>query len=607
MTAGNPAYSFPKDAARSGVFSFTHFLAIFCCTTILLGACSSAPQTDRIRLQKLALEHCALPHTPAAEIQGAGFTSNLVDTQQSVMAIVSHLAPGSGLFVEEPLADGDPATSDALWIEDNNLADLLKIGDQVRLAGTVTEIGEQPHSLTALNMITGYVVCAENQPLPLHETGLPLDAGQREALEGMRVQIQQNLVVTNVRDALTRDRVSLSLRARLYSPTEATRPGKDAGEMVRQNQLNQIALQWTDYADSSLLDATPDKMQVNDAVFQFSGVLSESRYEYMVITESLGWLPAVRNTPAPPQRQSNLRVGSLNVLNYFNGDGSGGGFGGRRGAKTPQEFELQRGRLLSAIHALDADVLGIMEMENDGFGPESAIQDLVAALNRQNPDAGWTVAVPRAQRLGTGPVSVGILYKGVVVKAMGPASTLDTGAFARRSRPPLAQRFVHGETGQTFMVVVNHFKSKGSCPDDGPEQNQGDGQACWNPTRVVSADQLDQWLNSLRNILDEPRVVVLGDFNAMRMEDPIQLMRDRGWIDEAARFGHQPQHTFNFRGEAGTLDYIFSSDAMSIDTADARVWPINADFPIGGIENGPAYIRSSDHDPLFADFNLSQK
>ena len=187
---------------------------------------------------------------------------------------------------------------------------------------------------------------------------------------------------------------------------------------------------------------------------------------------------------------------------------------------------------------------------------------------------------------------------------MGAANTLDTGTFANRSRQPIMQRFVHQASGKSFMAVVNHFKSKSSCPESGPDSDQGDGQACWNPVRVASADELDRWLNSMRNILDEPRIVVLGDLNATRMEEPIQLMTERGWIDQVTRFGHQPQHSYNFRGAASTLDYLFTSELMSADVAYARIWAINADYPIGGIENGPEYIRSSDHDPVIADFNL---
>ncbi len=603
MIAGFPVHGLLLSAACRRVFSLLKRWAAPAGIALALAACGGA-QTDRIRLEKLDPELCQQEHTPISTIQGNQFSSPLQSSQHSILAVVTHIVPATGLFMEQPLADGDPATSDGLWIESARLAEDLKIGDQALIRGQVTELGRAPHSLTSLTAINGAVRCAENQPLPLHETGLPLDVGQRESLEGMRVQMQQNFRVTSVRDAQTRGQIRISLGSRLTSPTERLLPGEEAAKAGRRDQQRQVVLQWTDYADESLLDANPSGIRVNDGVFQFSGVLSDTRWQYAVITESFGWLPINHNIPAPVPHQGNLRVSSLNVLNYFNGDGAGGGFPTQRGAKTLEEFEQQRGRLVSAITAMDPDVLGLMELENDGYGPESAIQDLATTLNQLSPDAGWRVATPHSERLGDGRIAVGILYKNSSVQTIGPANTLDSGTFARRSRQPLAQRFTHVASGKTFMAVVNHFKAKSSCPEGGPDSDQGDGQACWNPARVASAGELDQWLNSLTNILGEQRIVLLGDFNSLRMEDPIQFLLERGWVDQVVRFTQQPPHTFNFFGAAGTLDYMFASEMMNADTIDARVWPINADYPIGGIENGPEYIRCSDHEPVLADFNL---
>ena len=603
MIAAVPAYAIFKNAAHRGVFLTRNCLTLLFFAALVLSGCGGT-QKDRTRLQILDDGLCQQAHTPVSTIQGNNLSSPLVGSQHTVLALVSHIDPSAGFFVEQPLSDGDPSTSDGLWVESASLTERVNIGDQVLVTGTVTELGDQQHSLTSLTAITGYTRCAENQPLPLHETGLPLDAVQREAHEGMRLQMQQNFMVTSVRDALTRGRISLSLSNRLTAPTEIYAPGEEAATMGRRNADRRIVLQWTDYADASLLDANPDGILVHDGVFQFSGVLSDTWGQHIVLTESFGWIPGIRNLPAPLPRQGNLRIASLNVENYFNGDGAGGEFPTRRGAKSVEEFERQRNRLVSTVQGLDADVLGLMEMENDGFGSQSAIQDLSGTLNGLDPDADWRVADPQRERVGTDDITVGILYKNSRVRAQGPANTLENGTFARSSRPPVAQRFLHGASGQGFMVVVNHFKSKGSCPESGPDANQGDGQACWNPTRVQSARELDQWLNSLTNILGEQRVVVLGDFNAQRMEDPVRAMIESGWKDLVAQFPGKLQHTYNYRGEVGTLDYIFASDAMNADTVDARVWPINADYPIGGIKDGPEYIRSSDHNPVLADFEL---
>ena len=55
----------------------------------------------------------------------------------------------------------------------------------------------------------------------------------------------------------------------------------------------------------------------------------------------------------------------MNVLNYFNGDGLGGGFPTARGAETPFELDRQEAKIVAALAAIDADVVGLMEIEND--------------------------------------------------------------------------------------------------------------------------------------------------------------------------------------------------------------------------------------------------
>ncbi len=68
----------------------------------------------------------------------------------------------------------------------------------------------------------------------------------------------------------------------------------------------------------------------------------------------------------PPTVGGSIKVASFNVLNYFNGNGLGGGFPTSRGATTLAEFNRQRNKIITAIVALNADVVGLMEIENDG-------------------------------------------------------------------------------------------------------------------------------------------------------------------------------------------------------------------------------------------------
>ena len=54
-------------------------------------------------------------------------------------------------------------------------------------------------------------------------------------------------------------------------------------------------------------------------------------------------------------------MASFNVLNYFTTLGS-------RGADTAEEFTRQRTKIIAALAALDADVVGLIEIENNTRG-----------------------------------------------------------------------------------------------------------------------------------------------------------------------------------------------------------------------------------------------
>ena len=70
------------------------------------------------------------------------------------------------------------------------------------------------------------------------------------------------------------------------------------------------------------------------------------------------WPPTRARWPAPTSA-ARLKVAAANVLNYFNGDGAGGGFPTSRGADTPAEFARQRAKTIAALRMLDADVTGL--------------------------------------------------------------------------------------------------------------------------------------------------------------------------------------------------------------------------------------------------------
>src|SRR5690606_10410506 len=216
--------------------------------------------------------------------------------------------------------------------------------------------------------------------------------------------------------------------------------------------------------------------------------------------------------------------------NLVNGDGRGGGFPTARGARTPAQLRAQLDALVATLHGLDPDVAALMELENDGYGPDSSLTQLVAALNAGGGD--WAF-VDAGHGPGTDAIRVGLVYRSSRLQPRGRPAVLEGGPFGARSRVPLAQAFApvdkSGADGSTFVVVANHFKSKGCSEAEGADRGRGDGQACWNALRVGSARRLLDWVSGDPTGSGSDLVAIVGDFNAYAQEDPIRLFLERDW------------------------------------------------------------------------------
>ncbi len=92
-----------------------------------------------------------------------------------------------------------------------------------------------------------------------------------------------------------------------------------------------------------------------------------------------------------------------------------------RGADTPEEYIRQRAKTVEGITKLNADVVGLQELENNGFGPGSAIAALVDALNAKLGAAVYAFVDPTtdAGYIGTDAITTGIIYKTASVQVTG--------------------------------------------------------------------------------------------------------------------------------------------------------------------------------------------
>ena len=543
------------------------------------------------------------------QVQGSGERSPLEGRQVTIEGFVSaDLRAGlGGVFVQDA-GDGDPATSDALFVQ-LDPAQNAPAGQWLRVTGTVQELpaGKGGQSLTALKADTVVAVRARPAPAVTVLEGVP---ASWEALEGMQVRIAAPLTLSGQDQLARHGELSVAFEGRLWQPTELAAAGTaENAALVADNARRRLRLDdGSGQRDPGRVSYLADGAQLRTGMV-FSGVegVVDQRHDggyRLQLTRPLQ-VPALER-PQPPTVAGGLRIAAFNLENYFNGDGQGGGFPTLRGAKTPAQFQAQQAKLIATIRGLDADVAALMELENDGYGPDSAIAGLVRALNEgQGRDRQWTF-VDAGKGPGDNPIRVGIIYRASRVTPVGRPAVLEQEPFGERSRVPLAQAFRMGRKGRPFVVVANHFKSKGCSEATGPDADQNDGQGCWTATRVASARLLNQWLQRDPTGSGSRDAVLLGDFNAYAMEDPIRQLHADGWADAFKVAGVEQPYSYVYNGLTGRLDHALLNAGMAARLKGAAEWHINADeADDAGYQgrNVPGPWRSSDHDPLLLGFD----
>lgn len=574
---------------------------------------------------------CGEPATAISAIQGAGAASPLVGETVQVEAVVTHTLPGlRGYNIQAVGAeqDNNPATSEGVFVYINSADLAVAAGQRVRLLATVAEFNGH----TQLSNVAASLDCGSSELPAATPLTLPVASLEAlEAVEGMLVSFDQTLTVNDTFTLGRFGELTLS-NGRRYTPTQVVSPGAEAIALAAQHQLNKIVLDDANTAQNPATVPYPvgglsaaNTVRSGDTVVNLTGTIHYGFNQYRIMpTQTPNFIQTNPRTAAPElAADGNVKVASFNVLNYFNGDGQGAGFPTSRGADTAAEFERQRAKILSAMVALDASVIGLMEIENDGFADNSAISDLVNGLRAASGNDSWQY-INAGGPVGSDEIAVGLIYRSdVVIPAAdlmvlnSDNSALDTQGVAlfddSRNRPMLAQRFRLLDNDAEFAVMVNHLKSKGSSCGSVDGDN-GDGQGNCNISRTRAAQAIG--LFAAEHFADTPALVI-GDLNAYAKEDPITTLAQAGYLNVFEALGKVPSHGYVFSGQSGSLDHALLNDLALQYLADAAKWNINADEPIALDYNvefksvqqqldyyaADAY-RSSDHDPVIVSFNL---
>jgi predicted extracellular nuclease len=610
----------------------------------------------------------APPLVPICQIQGSGFASpyagQVVRTQGVVFADLDQ-TDGRGFFIQDENCDGDPATSDGLFVYKGNRTDVVSAGDLVEVRGRVAEYYE----LTELNTsLSGITVLSGGNPLPAPvELNPPFDnAASRvylESLEGMYVGMEDAAVVgpTNAYDETWVVRKDLGID-RVFQDDPA-----GSGEMVGVDDGGlfeiepeakvgdrvlglQGALDYTfgaykmQLVVAPTLDAAPDPPKYGDADEDGDVDLADKAFIQARLNETVPPAPAAadlnndgRITGQDMAAFENLwqelalspvefTVATFNLENLFDTVDEPGK---DDPAVAADEYALKLDKLAEAIHdgLREPTILGVEEAEN-----LTVLQDLAA---RPEIEAAYEAVLVDGPD-GRG-IDVGLLYQAdratvlsyearqgctALVDGLGPDgnrdvlnpqndATCDTNGDGVLdgnrlfSRPPLAVhlavRSASGGQGEARTQELWVIVNHWKSKSEDTSEIQ-----YTLPRRIEQAQFVAALVQEIVAAQPGADVIVLGDLNDFMDSQPLAALTGAGLRDLLFEVPRAQRYTYLYDGESEVLDHVLISADLGQEVETIQPIHIDADYPAFYASVPDTARQASDHDPVLLRLRLGR-
>ncbi len=598
-----------------------------------------------------------------ATIQGTArfspYVGKVVTTKPSVVTAAYPTGGLGGFVVQTPGSGGKKRSlkkaSDAVFVYTGKAGVDVHVGDLVSVTGTVEEFPSSTDPETdSLTEIGGSVKVVRSSASykkvkPVSGISWASTYDRRENLESMLFSDTEKWTVNDTYSLGSYGELGLATGGRLVEPTDKARFGsKAADKQADRNAERRVVLNdgiSTPAFDKAGSPGTPPYLtrkkdvKVGDTARLTEPVVVDWRNGAWTFnptrpTVAGDEVATIKDKASEkvPNVKGDVSVASFNVLNYFttlgsktagckpnpvSSDGTPNTVASgcdARGAWDAADLDRQQTKIVKAINALDSSVTGLMEIENSvklGDKKDEATATLVAALNKAAGRAKWDY-VPSSDQLqpvaDQDVITNAIIFQPAEVTWAGRSyadgeDATDAGPFGN-ARTPIAAAFTPVGGGAPVLVGVNHFKSKGSAPDDPADPNADQGQGAWNEARVAQAQSLLGWVKDLQNETRIEAVALVGDFNSYTHEDPLETLYSAGWTNAAK----QKDYSYNFDGLSGSLDHVLLNPAADKRLTGSGVWNINSiepvlreysrykstdvDYYLDGVQ------RASDHDPV---------
>lgn len=594
------------------------------------------------------------PPVPIYELQGTGHTSPYAGTEQTTTGVVT-VVLGGGFFLQDPEGDGDPATSDGIFVfTGSSLARTVDPGDELRVRGTVTEFrpSSRPRDLTLTEITTPVTltelgtgaalpdpVLIDDRPDTLiHPDGI--DAFER--LEGMLVEVDAPVVVgpTNafgelvvvasgdashttpsgniLVEPLGGDQVDYNPE-RIMVDDEARVPGGSGSGTRINNPMVQVAV--GDAATGNIVGAMD---------YQFSNYRVQAGHAVSeVLSQSTASSPVGGLREAEPYEG---RIATFNVENLFDCvDAPGKDDRTSCSAAALAALETQLSKLAAGFEQelLSPEIVIIEETENtealtgdaNGFVPGTSVPALLPRISGNwdavSFDASDERGIEVAFVYNTDRVTLDDAFLSTDV--LPDAQGVFDGSVFGAGREPLVGFFTLDDVD--LILIGNHLKSKGG-PQFGVDPLEAGDDPLYGafqpPTRWTEVQIRHKQADYLRDLVDlllaespGANLAVGGDLNDFAFPEPGEGQ------DTVARIADSPtdpltnvidlvpadsRYTFVFEGNSQVLDHLLIEDGMAALLTDQGIAHFNASYPVLFGDDPSTTIRSSDHDPLVGYF-----
>lgn len=399
---------------------------------------------------------------------------------------------------------------------------------------------------------------------------------------GQTIQFTTPFYVTN---NYYSNRLVISTR-RIFTPTNQALPLSDEyNQILSANATGEIYL--TDIYDyhrmgEKLLNLTVYVTSTNSLSFVSCTWAGNTRQEL----EKGYDLAAINN-----KGQHTLLVCAMNCEYYLTEN-----LGGTVGPKDEAEHYKQRTKISNALAKINADIYGLVEVQQG----QSAMAEIAADLTKKT-GRHFNAISDNTSVSGTYTKS-GYVYCSETVTPYGSLRNNNTPPINRKK----VQAFTQNTTGEKFLFSINHFKAK-SGSGTGADADQGDGQGVFNATRKKEAQSVLSNYEQDAIFYGDNDILVMGDLNAYAKEDPITILKEEGMIDLHRAFHADSSYSYTFRGQAGYLDHALCNATLYPQVTGMVVYHINSDEHDNYTydkSDDLTMFRCSDHDPVLVGLRL---